>query len=173
MSREVTVTTPPSRSPRAWNGEGEVLGLGIRNSYRLIGTCITARAKAYPAGKINFPWQLPYVPSNTGPSEPWPDNRDSLPSAFPWMGERRPSKHSLLGSWEVLASWRQRGGSIPLCFFAGWKLTLWGPSSTWSSPTGGDGDGNTTMGRYPSLFPVLGGMWSPISARGLASPRLC
>ena len=53
-----------------------------------------------------------------GPSEPWPDNRDSLPSAFPWMGERRPSKHSLLGSWEVLASWRQRGGSIPLCFFA-------------------------------------------------------
>ena len=27
MSREVTVTTPPSRSPRAWNGEGEVLGL--------------------------------------------------------------------------------------------------------------------------------------------------
>ena len=28
MSREVTVTTPPSRSPRAWNGEGEVL-LGV------------------------------------------------------------------------------------------------------------------------------------------------
>ena len=27
MSREVTVTTPPSRSPRAWNGEGEVLGV--------------------------------------------------------------------------------------------------------------------------------------------------
>jgi hypothetical protein len=28
MSHEVTVTTPPSRSPRAWNGEGEVL-LGV------------------------------------------------------------------------------------------------------------------------------------------------
>ena len=27
MSREVTVTTPPSRSPRAWNGEREVLGV--------------------------------------------------------------------------------------------------------------------------------------------------
>ncbi len=27
MSREVTETTPPSRSPRAWNGEGEVLGV--------------------------------------------------------------------------------------------------------------------------------------------------
>ena len=27
MSREVTVTTPPSRSPRAWNDEGEVLGV--------------------------------------------------------------------------------------------------------------------------------------------------
>ena len=27
MSREVTVTTPLSRSPRAWNGEGEVLGV--------------------------------------------------------------------------------------------------------------------------------------------------
>ena len=27
MSREVTVTTLPSRSPRAWNGEGEVLGV--------------------------------------------------------------------------------------------------------------------------------------------------
>ena len=27
MSREVTVTTPFSRSLRAWNGEGEVLGV--------------------------------------------------------------------------------------------------------------------------------------------------
>ena len=27
MSREVTVTTLLSRSPRAWNGEGEVLGV--------------------------------------------------------------------------------------------------------------------------------------------------
>ena len=25
--REVTVTTPPSRPPRTWNGEGEVLGV--------------------------------------------------------------------------------------------------------------------------------------------------
>ena len=27
VSREVTVTTPPSRPPRAWKGEGEVLGV--------------------------------------------------------------------------------------------------------------------------------------------------
>ena len=27
MLREVTVTIPPSRSPRAWNDEGEVLGV--------------------------------------------------------------------------------------------------------------------------------------------------
>ena len=27
MSREVAVTTPPSRPPRSWNGEGEVLGV--------------------------------------------------------------------------------------------------------------------------------------------------
>jgi len=27
VSREVAVTTPPSRPPRSWNGEGEVLGV--------------------------------------------------------------------------------------------------------------------------------------------------
>jgi len=27
VSREVAVTTPPSRRPRSWNGEGEVLGV--------------------------------------------------------------------------------------------------------------------------------------------------
>ena len=27
VSREVAATTPPSRPPRSWNGEGEVLGV--------------------------------------------------------------------------------------------------------------------------------------------------
>jgi len=27
VSREVAATTPPSRPPRCWNGEGEVLGV--------------------------------------------------------------------------------------------------------------------------------------------------
>jgi len=62
--------------------------------------------------------------------------------------------------------WQQRGGSIPLCFFAVLASSRYGapgahgiysavnafPRSAWSSPTGGGGDGNTTPGRSTHPF---------------------
>ena len=67
MSREVTVTTPPSRSPRAWKDEGEVLGVvplvdfvlaGTANrhaTYKTLAACPTKTVRSTNSAKTGDP----------------------------------------------------------------------------------------------------------------------
>ena len=61
MSREVAATTPPSRSPRSWNGKGEVLGVvpllraGGREEESQVGLVLPEDVRPSEAGTMILP----------------------------------------------------------------------------------------------------------------------